>query len=314
MIPSSHSATCVIQNLAHLPTGEGMRFPILLAADLHGVERHYELLAAYAAHVKPRAVILAGDLAPTQGEIDPVVQRPFIEHRLIPLLSPIKEQGAAIYAILGNDDCGVHELFERPNDVYTLIHGRRIPINEDFDIVGYTPVPITPFDEKDWEKFDLSHVDDRVKKAYAQLQQKWKLEGKVSTQTGWKEVRLNPERANVDSIQRDLASEVFAQHPEKTVYVIHAPPFGTALDVTRNAAGEKIHVGSIAVREFIERRQPYITVHGHIHETVRLTGAIGQQIGNALCMTPGHEYQTECIAAALFDLYEPMNATRIIIR
>jgi len=31
-------------------------------------------------------------------------------------------------------------------------------------------------------------------------------------------------------------------------------------------------VGSIAVRRFIEERQPLLTLHGHIHESARLTG------------------------------------------
>ena len=34
-----------------------------------------------------------------------------------------------------------------------------------------------------------------------------------------------------------------------------------------------VHVGSIAVRRFIEARQPLVTLHGHVHESARLTGA-----------------------------------------
>ncbi len=46
------------------------------------------------------------------------------------------------------------------------------------------------------------------------------------------------------------------------VFVPHAPPFGTSVDTLRS--GE--HVGSTAVREFIERHQPDLTICGHIHE------------------------------------------------
>jgi len=38
----------------------------------------------------------------------------------------------------------------------------------------------------------------------------------------------------------------------------------TALDIT----GNDMHVGSFAVRQFIEKYQPHLTLHGHIHETV----------------------------------------------
>jgi Icc-related predicted phosphoesterase len=47
------------------------------------------------------------------------------------------------------------------------------------------------------------------------------------------------------------------------VLAAHAPPRGTAVD----RAGEE-HVGSAAVREFIEREHPAICVCGHIHDAM----------------------------------------------
>ncbi len=46
------------------------------------------------------------------------------------------------------------------------------------------------------------------------------------------------------------------------VLLSHSPPHGTSLDRTRHGD----HVGSTAVREFIDRRQPSLVVCGHIHE------------------------------------------------
>ncbi len=46
------------------------------------------------------------------------------------------------------------------------------------------------------------------------------------------------------------------------IFVPHAPPFNTNVD--RISIGE--HVGSTAVREFIEQHKPDIVVCGHIHE------------------------------------------------
>jgi uncharacterized protein len=46
------------------------------------------------------------------------------------------------------------------------------------------------------------------------------------------------------------------------IFVPHAPPANTRLDVVRSGR----HVGSIAVREFIERHQPDVAICGHIHE------------------------------------------------
>ena len=47
-----------------------------------------------------------------------------------------------------------------------------------------------------------------------------------------------------------------------TVFVPHAPPHKSMLDAI--FLGK--HVGSTAVREFIQKRQPHIVVCGHIHE------------------------------------------------
>ena len=47
-----------------------------------------------------------------------------------------------------------------------------------------------------------------------------------------------------------------------TVFVPHAPPYGTKVDIIH--AG--IHVGSTAVRDFIESAHPTVVVCGHIHE------------------------------------------------
>ena len=55
------------------------------------------------------------------------------------------------------------------------------------------------------------------------------------------------------------------------IFVPHAPPRGTALD--RILIGK--HVGSEAVREFVELHQPDVLVCGHIHES-RGVDALGR--------------------------------------
>lgn len=62
-----------------------------------------------------------------------------------------------------------------------------------------------------------------------------------------------------ETIGRGYAA--IAQTPQK-VFVPHAPPFGTKVDVVRAGA----HVGSTAVRDFIETCHPDVVICGHIHE------------------------------------------------
>ena len=62
------------------------------------------------------------------------------------------------------------------------------------------------------------------------------------------------------------------------LFVSHAPPFNTKVDALTNGR----HVGSTAVREFIERYQPDACVTGHIHE------AKGKDyIGRTVIINPG---------------------------
>ena len=52
------------------------------------------------------------------------------------------------------------------------------------------------------------------------------------------------------------------KHASVKVFVPHAPPYGTKVDIIH--AG--FHVGSTAVREFIEDWEPTVVICGHIHE------------------------------------------------
>jgi Icc-related predicted phosphoesterase len=81
-------------------------------------------------------------------------------------------------------------------------------------------------------------------------------------------------------IESDLKKLANLSDPKKTIYVMHAPPYNTDLDILYN--GE--HVGSQAIRTFIEKYQPWLTIHGHIHESAIISGYFGQKIGKSLAI------------------------------
>lgn len=62
------------------------------------------------------------------------------------------------------------------------------------------------------------------------------------------------------------------------ILVSHAPPFQTKTDRLLNGA----HVGSTAVRAYIEQQQPLLCLTGHIHESRGL-----DYIGRTLILNPG---------------------------
>lgn len=90
------------------------------------------------------------------------------------------------------------------------------------------------------------------------------------------------EKAEVD-IEKDLDRLSKRIDPKKTIYVFHAPPYGTKLDMLLN----KEHKGSQAIRKFIEKEQPLLCLHGHIHESPEVSGVTKQRIGKTVCVNPG---------------------------
>ena len=47
------------------------------------------------------------------------------------------------------------------------------------------------------------------------------------------------------------------------------------------------HVGSEAMTHFIQKHNPLLTLHGHIHESYEKTGEYKEIIGTTLCVQPG---------------------------
>jgi Icc-related predicted phosphoesterase len=98
------------------------------------------------------------------------------------------------------------------------------------------------------------------------------------------------------------------EDPSRCVFNFHAPPFDSTLDeapqldadlrpVMIGGSENIIPVGSLAVREMIEKYQPLVALHGHIHEC---RGAI--EIGKTMCMNPGSEYSEGVLRGALVNI------------
>jgi Icc-related predicted phosphoesterase len=119
------------------------------------------------------------------------------------------------------------------------------------------------------------------------------------------------------TIQKDLQILTGADDLSRAVFLFHSPPYQTDLD--RAALDGKIvdhveldpHIGSIAVRRFIETRQPLITLHGHVHESARLTGSWRQQLGSTLCFSAAHDGPQ--LALVRFCPENPAAATRELL-
>lgn len=290
-----------------------MQHTIVYTSDIHGNEIQYRRLAEYAIQCAAKSVIIGGDILPKNVPSNEIIsaQRSFIQKRLPVLLEPLRQNKIKVYLMMGNDDAAanIHALQELDPEFFHIIHERRLKLTRDFDIVGYSCVPITPFGIKDWEKHDFSLVPRELKAYYERRKKEnYALQGFKSTKNGWKNYAFDEKTEGKDSIQIDLSKKVFTKRPKQTVYVMHSPPDSTSLDMLMR----REHVGSIAIRLFIEERQPYLTLHGHIHETVLVSGSFMQDIGETLCIASGNHDQTPTLALIQFDLYNPKEARRIV--
>ena len=72
-----------------------------------------------------------------------------------------------------------------------------------------------------------------------------------------------------------------------------------------------VNVGSIAIRRFIEERQPLLTMHGHIHESARLSGSWKDQIGRTTMLSAAHDGPE--LAVVKFTLEDPEKASRELL-
>ncbi len=96
--------------------------------------------------------------------------------------------------------------------------------------------------------------------------------------------------------------------PAHAVFNLHCPPHGTHLDqaalldrqLRPHTEGGQVligAVGSAAIRKLIERYQPMLGLHGHIHES---PGA--QRLGRSLVLNPGSDYGDGVLRGALVAL------------
>jgi Icc-related predicted phosphoesterase len=163
-------------------------------------------------------------------------------------------------------------------------------------------VPPTPFALKDWERYDVSRFVDP---------------GCVSPEEGRRSVPVAEGEARWGTIASDLETLAGAEDVSRAVFLFHSPPHRTALDRaaldgrTVDHAPLDVHIGSIAIRRFIEARQPRLTLHGHVHESARLTGAWQERIGRTLCLSAAHDGPE--LALVRFDLEDPSAATRELL-
>lgn len=254
-------------------------------------------------------VLMGGDLLPNgQTSEGDESGEGFIQSVLVNGFEKVKRQLESTYPqvllILGNDDSRAEEIAlvqAESLGLWTYMHFRKVDVGG-YAVYGYACVPPTPFLLKDWERYDVSRFVDP---------------GCISPEEGWRSIPFTENEIRHGTIQTDLARLVSDADLMQSIFLFHAPPHGTALDRAAldgrmiDSVPVDVHVGSIAIRRFIMDRQPKVTLHGHIHESARLTGSWRERMGQTWAFSGAHD-GTE-LALVRFDPADPASATRELV-
>jgi len=131
----------------------------------------------------------------------------------------------------------------------------------------------------------------------------------------WGYSNPTPWHTHREQDERHLAAAYAAmadrlERPERAVFNLHPPPYGTQLDeapsldedlTVRAVLGQVqyVPVGSSAVRDIELERQPLVGLHGHIHEASGIR-KLGKR--KTLIVNPGSDYSTGALNGALISL------------
>jgi len=279
--------------------------------DLHGNTGRFQKLFQAILKEKPEAVFWGGDFLPLISYAPRSMNfshRDFVYEYLAKELGGIRDKlkntYPRIFLIMGNDDPRFQEaavLDVASQGIWEYIHDRKCEF-KGFPVYGYAYVPPTPFRVKDWERYDVSRYVDP---------------GCISPEEGIRSFPVPDQEKRYATIQNDLARLTGDDNLDRAIFLFHAPPYQTPLDLAAlkgkmiDAVPLDPNVGSIAIRRFIEKRQPLLTLHGHIHESPRLSSSWREVLGRTHCFSAAHDGPE--LALIRFDPDHLEAATRELI-
>lgn len=273
------------------------KLPFLMSADLHGQVDQYRALLSVAELEGVKAVLVAGDLVDAMSVPE---YEAIWREQLFPLLEEFAPRTGPLLVAMGNHDfAGALPVVESRPDLVRVVHERPHPLGEGFLLVGYPYTAPTPWWTKDFEKWDVEKPPPRPL-------------GRCGQRSRGRDLvpfcldELGP----TETLVHDLARLATVTDPGRTAYLLHQPPADTPLDVLWGGS----HIGSQAVRRFLEERQPYLTLHGHIHETVDQSGEFRARFGRALACSAGNTPRQREVGVIGGDLCDLSTLRRRLVR
>ncbi len=280
----------------------------LFVSDLHGKVNRYEKLFRHLEEEPPAALFMGGDLLPASilhsfraGENMPDFVSDYLADKFMRLKEKLKDNYPRVFIIMGNDDPKIEEqalLEHEKKGLWEYVQGRFVSFGA-YRVFGYAYVPPTPFLLKDWERFDI-HQETKP--------------GCIPPTEGFRTQNSNTVN---QTIEDDLQNLLLNQDLSKTICMFHSPPYQTVLDragldgVSVDEQIIDVHVGSVAIKNLINKKKPYMTLHGHIHESSRLTGKWTEKINKTTAISAA--WEGPGLAVVKFRVDQPDHAERVIL-
>lgn len=301
----------------------------LFSTDLHGSETVWRKFLNAAKYFDLDALVLSGDM--TGKLLIPIVERPdgkydaslygepyvFTEEelpefekkcRMITYI-PYRTCAEEVERI-ADDDQYKEDLFERMEceivkHWLTLIPDR---------VPSTCKVVISPGNDDKLSVDDVIRADSNSQVVFGE-QEVIDLDGEHEVLCfGWSNPSPfdSPRECSEEELEERLEQTVAkVKNLETAVFCIHVPPYNTFIDQApmldddlslsvRGGHTHMIPVGSTAVRKIIEKYQPLLGLHGHIHES---PGRV--KLGRTECLNPGSEYAEGILKGFLVEIDGP---------
>jgi len=284
----------------------------LFVSDLHGQTARYKHLWQAMVDERPSGVFLGGDLLPhgmdlswQQSPTDGDFVSGFLRPGFAQVRQTLGDAYPRVFLILGNDDPRAVEddlLAGQAAGLWEYVHGRQAAFGA-FTVYGYSCIPPSPFMLKDWARYDVSRFVDP---------------GCVSPEEGTRTAGPVGREIRYTTIAAELEELVGQNDLAQAIILSHCPSYGCDLDradldgQTVDHAPLDVHIGSIALQKFIAERQPLLTLHGHVHESRRLTGNWRQIFGRTVSCNAAAESGE--LALIRFDPRQPQDMTLDLVQ
>jgi uncharacterized protein len=258
---------------------------ILHITDLHGNRWKYEASLNLAKLLEVSIIVNSGDLYPKDRELlkngDLFNQDIFITGFLDRFLMECNKNNICYLLIPGNDDLLrfdriLNEVVSKYPNIYNV--DQKIVSLDGYDFIGMSCVSDYPFQLKDRCRKDSKNFVFEKQFGPGLLST-----GKHRT---WSIIQdWIDYSSSILTMEEELNILPKPENPRRAIYIIHDPPDGLGLDEVNHSR----RVGSKAVRKFLEKNQPLLSLHGHVHESPRVSGVWKAEIGETLAIQPGSE-------------------------